>query len=60
AGIAARFSVAGASSGVEVDYTRRRYVKKPSGARPGFVTYTHQHTIVARPLDVQAPGPDHK
>ncbi|MBQ4451040.1 MAG: NFACT family protein [Clostridia bacterium] len=60
AGIAARFSGAGASSGVEVDYTRRRYVKKPSGARPGFVTYTHQHTIVARPLDVQAPGPDHK
>ena len=51
AGIAARFSAAGASSGVEVDYTRRRYVKKPSGARPGFVTYTHQHTVVAKPLE---------
>ena len=32
------------SSGVPVDYTLRRYVKKPGGAAPGFVIYTHQHT----------------
>ena len=32
------------SSMVPVDYTRRRYVKKPSGAAPGKVIYTHQKT----------------
>ena len=28
-----------------VDYTLRRYVKKPGGTAPGYVTYTHQHTV---------------
>ena len=50
--IAARYSAAGASSNVEVDYTRRRYVKKPSGSKPGFVTYTHQHTLVVQPIEL--------
>lgn len=55
--IAAACSAAGASSSVEVDTTLRRYVKKPSGARPGFVTYTHQTTISAKPLDLSAGDP---
>ncbi len=42
--LAARHSKAAAGSKVPVDYTRRRYVKKPSGAKPGFVIYTHQTT----------------
>ena len=50
--IAARCSAAGSSSNVEVDYTLRRYVKKPSGAKPGFVTYTHQHTLVVQPMEL--------
>ena len=29
---------------VPVDYTRRKYVKKPAGAAPGKVVYTHQKT----------------
>ena len=29
---------------VPVDYTRRKYVRKPSGAAPGKVIYTHQKT----------------
>lgn len=33
------------SSGVPIDYTLRRYVKKPSGAAPGMVIYTNQHTL---------------
>ena len=37
-----------------VDYTLRRYVKKPSGAKPGFVIYTHQKTIYAAPREVIA------
>ena len=28
-----------------VDYTLRKYVKKPSGAAPGKVIYTHQKTV---------------
>lgn len=50
--VAARFSFSGASSNVEVDYTRRRYVKKPSGAKPGLVNYTHQHTLVVEPIEL--------
>ena len=33
------------SSTVPVDYTLRKYVKKPSGAAPGKVIYTHQKTV---------------
>ncbi|MCF0135035.1 MAG: fibronectin/fibrinogen-binding protein [Lachnospiraceae bacterium] len=32
--------------GVAVDHTRRVFVKKPAGSRPGFVRYTHQSTII--------------
>ncbi len=32
-----------------VDATFIRYVKKPSGAAPGFVTYTHQTTLYVSP-----------
>ena len=45
AGLAAKFSKAAGSSKVPVDYTRCRFVKKPSGAKPGFVIFTNQHTI---------------
>ena len=31
--------------------TRRRYVKKPSGAKPGFVVYTNQTTVLAEPWE---------
>ena len=47
--IAAYHSGASASENVPVDYTQVRYVKKPSGARPGFVNYFHQHTLYATP-----------
>ncbi|WP_312517490.1 NFACT RNA binding domain-containing protein [Anaerospora sp.] len=46
---AAWFSKARTSSSVPVDYTRRRNVKKPSGAQPGFVTYEHQRTLHITP-----------
>lgn len=47
--LAAYYSKAGQSTKVPVDYTKRRYVKKPSGAKPGFVIYTHQQTIYITP-----------
>lgn len=48
--IAAYFSKAKDSSTVPVDYVPQRYVKKPSGAKPGFVIFTHQKTIYVTPL----------
>ncbi|MCS7299975.1 MAG: NFACT family protein [Fimbriimonadales bacterium] len=30
---------------VEVDYTLRKYVRKPKGAPPGFALYTHEKTL---------------
>lgn len=47
--IAAYYSKAKMSSNVPVDYTLVKYVKKPSGAKPGFVIYTHNKTINVTP-----------
>lgn len=49
ANLAAYFSKARHSSSVPVDYTRIRYVKKPNGAKPGFVIYENQQTIYVTP-----------
>ncbi|MBB3110477.1 putative ribosome quality control (RQC) complex YloA/Tae2 family protein [Paenibacillus phyllosphaerae] len=47
--LAAHYSQARSSSLVPVDYTLIRYVKKPSGAKPGFVIYDHQKTLFITP-----------
>lgn len=47
--LAAYFSKARNSSSVPVDYTRVRFVKKPSGAKPGFVIYENQQTVYVTP-----------
>lgn len=47
--IAAYYSKAKMSSNVPVDYTLIKYVKKPSGSKPGFVIYTHNKTINVTP-----------
>ena len=47
--LAAAYSKGANSSNVPVDYTRRRFVKKPSGATPGFVIYTNQRTLYVTP-----------
>jgi predicted ribosome quality control (RQC) complex YloA/Tae2 family protein len=49
AGLAALFSKAGKSKNVPVDYTFKKHVHKPKGARPGMVIYEHQKTIMASP-----------
>lgn len=43
--LAAWYSKGKNSSTVPVDYTLRKYVKKPAGAVPGRVIYTHQKTV---------------
>ncbi|MGX6442005.1 Rqc2 family fibronectin-binding protein [Neobacillus sp. K501] len=49
ASLAAYYSKARNSSSVPVDYTRVRFVKKPSGAKPGFVIYDNQQTVYVTP-----------
>ncbi len=45
AAIAAYHSKARQSANVPVDYVKVRYVKKPNGARPGYVIFTHNSTV---------------
>src|SRR5699024_1810957 len=47
--IAAYFSKAQHSASVPVDYTKVRNVRKPNGAKPGFVTYDGQRTLTVTP-----------
>ncbi|GAE33890.1 Rqc2 family fibronectin-binding protein [Halalkalibacter akibai] len=47
--VAAFFSKAKQSSSVPVDYTKIRHVKKPNGAKPGFVIYEQQTTVFVTP-----------
>jgi len=49
ASLAAYFSRARESQNVPVDYTLRRNVHKPRGARPGYVIYTGQRTLTVDP-----------
>lgn len=47
--LAAYYSAARLSGSVSVDYTERRHVKKPAGARAGLVVYATNRTIYVTP-----------
>lgn len=47
--IASYYSKGRQDSKVPVDYTLRRHVRKPKGARPGMVIYSHERTITVNP-----------
>ncbi len=47
--LAAYYSKARHSGNVPVDYTRIRYVRKPNGAKPGFVIYERHKTLFVTP-----------
>lgn len=47
--LAAHYSQAKSSSQVPVDYTMIRHVRKPNGAKPGFVIYERQKTLFVTP-----------
>ncbi len=49
AALAAYYSKIKQQDKVEVDYTERRNVKKPSGAAPGFVVYYTNYSMMAIP-----------
>ncbi|MBE7027648.1 MAG: fibronectin/fibrinogen-binding protein [Ruminococcaceae bacterium] len=49
AAFAAFYSKAKNSENVPVDYTKIKFVKKPSGAKPGFVIYTDNNTVYVTP-----------
>ncbi|WP_195572950.1 Rqc2 family fibronectin-binding protein [Paenibacillus sp. 1001270B_150601_E10] len=51
--LAAYFSQAKHSSQVPVDYTLIRYVRKPNGAKPGFVIYDRQKTLYITPVEAR-------
>lgn len=53
AALAAYYSKHRNSPKVPVDYTERKHVHKPKGAKPGFVTYNHFKTITADPTKLQ-------
>ena len=53
ANLAAFYSKAKTSSNVPVDYTQKRYVRKPNGAKPGMVIYDHQNTIYITPDELK-------
>lgn len=47
--LAAFYSKAKNSENVAVDYTKKKYVKKPNGAKPGMVIYEQNSTIYVTP-----------
>ncbi len=47
--LAAYYSRARGGANVPVDYTPRKYVKKPAGAKPGMVIYTTNRTAYVTP-----------
>ena len=49
AALAAYYSQAREGSNVPVDYTPVKYVRKPTGARPGFVIYETYRTVYVNP-----------
>ncbi len=49
ANLAAFYSQSRTSAGVPVDYTPRKFVKKPSGTRPGMVIYSTNRTLYVTP-----------
>lgn len=49
--LAAFHSEARNSGKTAVDAALKKYVKKPGGAKPGFVTYTNQRTLYVQPKE---------
>ena len=47
--LAAYYSAGRNADKVEIDYVKKREVKKPSGAKPGFVVYYTNYSMVATP-----------
>lgn len=44
--IASFFSKGSTGDKISVDYTQKRYINKPKGGKPGFVTYVNEKNII--------------
>lgn len=51
ASVAARNSKAKGAEKVPVTYTQARFVRKPKGAKPGFVVLSQRKTVMVKPAD---------
>ena len=49
ASVAAYYSKNRSADKVEIDYVKRKEVKKPNGSKPGFVVYYTNYSMIARP-----------
>ena len=49
ASLAAYYSSGKTMDKVEIDYVKRKEVKKPNGSKPGFVVYYTNYSMIARP-----------
>ncbi len=47
--LAAYYSKGREADKVEIDYLEKRNVKKPNGAKPGFVVYYTNYSLIASP-----------
>ncbi|MBR4768626.1 MAG: NFACT family protein [Lachnospiraceae bacterium] len=50
AALAAFYSSGKDAPKVEIDYVQRKHVKKPAGAKPGFVVYYTNYSMMASPV----------
>lgn len=48
-GLAAYYSKGRTAPKVEIDYIQKKHVKKPAGAKPGFVVYYTNYSLMASP-----------
>ena len=44
--LAAYYSKGFTGDKISIDYTQKRYINKPKGAKPGFVTYINEKNIL--------------
>ena len=51
--VSAYFSKANLREKVTVDYTLRKNVSKPNGAKPGFVIYVNQKSVVVEKIELE-------
>ena len=56
ANLAAFHSKARSSTQVPVDYVAKRHVRKPNGAKPGFVIYDSHKTVYVTPVETALEG----
>ncbi len=49
ASLAASYSEVRDGKRVEVDYTKGRFIKKPNGSNPGFITYKNHYSMIVDP-----------